>query len=551
MVNRVSILRNIRIQLKTGFMREIPSSYDIIRRVPQLNGARTPEYLQFQKKKIPYSHLYEKVLERNPKHWDEGVYAAYANTETTEALAIAKMQYQYIQDGFSEDDAYEKAVKYVNSIENLSFKELKKVLDILKAQGARAPVLHHNNIVVGQQLAAWQAHLAETPYEGLSLIEQGELDKFTQIYILGWNEIQRERRMKDPVFVTYFEKVRKELYPPSPELQKQMDTAFEEEYKRRLLTLASLNPDKMTTTKPFYIEDYIYYYNALREKPNYHVDWKFEDKERFEQWFADTLLYQSILESEDLRAINQYTESTRASFFPMLAFPKRIASLPSLSMDSVKALLYQNEIGYKKDEGKTFVKRFYRLPYLLFPREVFCNNLSLRKDLLKLALSDTNVLKEQIKEAGLDIAQLYDIQKQLEELQFGENYNAQRNHSSKTEDDMAILDDILSTVQQDSKKNNDLLPPIEDYIKELREKNLISSPSRSSQYLAGENVDETEEEQKPKVRPENWNELLKIHGVLPENELEEERLKWWSQSEFAKLDELYTEDDIRAYKVER
>ena len=39
--------------------------------------------------------------------------------------------------------------------------------------------------------------------------------------------------------------------------------------------------------------------------------------------------------------------------------------------DDFKALLYANDVGYKRKDAKLFVQRIHRLPMLLFPRETF------------------------------------------------------------------------------------------------------------------------------------------------------------------------------------
>lgn len=46
-----------------------------------------------------------------------------------------------------------------------------------------------------------------------------------------------------------------------------------------------------------------------------------------------------------------------------------------MSVPRIKELLFRNDIGYLKDASKNnmlMVKRFYKIPLLLFPLEVFC-----------------------------------------------------------------------------------------------------------------------------------------------------------------------------------
>ena len=40
------------------------------------------------------------------------------------------------------------------------------------------------------------------------------------------------------------------------------------------------------------------------------------------------------------------------------------------SEDNFRSILYSHEIGYKKIDGKLYVRRFYRIPMLLFPKEL-------------------------------------------------------------------------------------------------------------------------------------------------------------------------------------
>jgi hypothetical protein len=39
--------------------------------------------------------------------------------------------------------------------------------------------------------------------------------------------------------------------------------------------------------------------------------------------------------------------------------------------DEFKAILYANDVGYKRKEDKLFVQRIHKLPMLLFPKETF------------------------------------------------------------------------------------------------------------------------------------------------------------------------------------
>ena len=65
-----------------------------------------------------------------------------------------------------------------------------------------------------------------------------------------------------------------------------------------------------------------------------------------------------------------YIDSVRSHFFPMLSLPSeaRLFSLPT--DEEFRAILYSNEVGYKRVNGKLYVRRYYRIPMLLFPTAV-------------------------------------------------------------------------------------------------------------------------------------------------------------------------------------
>lgn len=52
-----------------------------------------------------------------------------------------------------------------------------------------------------------------------------------------------------------------------------------------------------------------------------------------------------------------------------------VGRFPVPTVDSIKKLLYQNQIGYKVVNGKVYVRMLYRIPALLFPKETFAANL--------------------------------------------------------------------------------------------------------------------------------------------------------------------------------
>ena len=101
------------------------------------------------------------------------VYPAYWQQEP-QALTLAKKQYQFIQEGFDEDTAYNKARAYVDELEDKSYQELKSFLDTFKDNNINLPYLSDKSIA--DELTMWKQKLLETPYEELDLADQGSFN---------------------------------------------------------------------------------------------------------------------------------------------------------------------------------------------------------------------------------------------------------------------------------------------------------------------------------------------------------------------------------------
>jgi hypothetical protein len=52
-------------------------------------------------------------------------------------------------------------------------------------------------------------------------------------------------------------------------------------------------------------------------------------------------------------------------------YADRVSAFELPSLEEIKAILYANDVGYKSEEGKLFIRRHYKLPMLLFPKETF------------------------------------------------------------------------------------------------------------------------------------------------------------------------------------
>ena len=72
-------------------------------------------------KTIPYLKLYKQAVAKNPIYTDERVYPAYWQQEP-QALTLAKKQYELMQNGVSEEDAYQQSLDYVEVLEDKAYK---------------------------------------------------------------------------------------------------------------------------------------------------------------------------------------------------------------------------------------------------------------------------------------------------------------------------------------------------------------------------------------------------------------------------------------------
>ncbi len=71
MKGNFNVVRQIRLQLKTGFLKKEPAEYTFLRRYPPMLRDRAPAYHNVSFKQIPYMKLYEKAVQNNPLYEDE------------------------------------------------------------------------------------------------------------------------------------------------------------------------------------------------------------------------------------------------------------------------------------------------------------------------------------------------------------------------------------------------------------------------------------------------------------------------------------------------
>lgn len=384
-----NIFRSLRLQLKTGFIRKEPVEYNFMKRYPPLTRDSVPQFHKFTKKHVPYMNLYEKAISKHPKY-DESIYPAYWQQEPL-ALILAKKQYLYMQQGDSEEVAFRKAEEYVDEVENKSYVELLAITETLDSMHVKPPFLANN--AIAHEIAHWKQILHATNYEDLQPADQGEVDYLIQTKILKWNEVQRERRMKDVIFYNEFQKLREALFPCNEATQRRLKRESDEEFRSFYFKIRKLDPSKLTTAAPFYIEDYLSLFQKMSLQPNL-KQWSIRDLNHLSDWIENTLALRQIVEKRPYEAVQRYLDQLRNTFFPMLQYKasftaaKGVATTTSTypvpTVADIKKVLYHNQVGYRvEDGGKVFVKRFYRIPSLLFPKETFTTNLMNDQDKLE------------------------------------------------------------------------------------------------------------------------------------------------------------------------
>jgi hypothetical protein len=357
-------MRTLRLQLKSGFRRREPPEYKFMKRYPPLSRDTKPRFHELDYKNIPYLELFKKAMARSPVY-NERVYPAYWQQEP-QALKLAKKQFEHMQNGDDEEMAFRKAELYVDELENQSYLDLKALHEALAEMGAKAPFMSDSKLM--EEIDSWKQKLQDSPYSELELADQGEIDFLVQTKLMGWDEVQRARRMKDPIFVMQFEQLRSLVFPDKAELEAARAAEKSRSYKDTYCKLHDLNYSLLTTAAPFYVEDYLHYFEALRAQPDLRK-WSNADCETLSAWIVDTLAMREVVERAPNHKVQTYLDAIKAQFFPMLRTDA--SKLPTPTVDSIRRLLYENQVGYKAQESKVFVRRFYRIPALLFPKETF------------------------------------------------------------------------------------------------------------------------------------------------------------------------------------
>ena len=69
----LNIMRKLRLQLKSGYIKKEPASYLYMKRYPPLMRDTAPISNKIDIKTIPYLKLYKQAVEKNPVYTDERV----------------------------------------------------------------------------------------------------------------------------------------------------------------------------------------------------------------------------------------------------------------------------------------------------------------------------------------------------------------------------------------------------------------------------------------------------------------------------------------------
>jgi len=404
--NSFNMLRQLRLQIKTGFIRRELPEYEFMRRYPPLNRDTAAPYKKIEGRQLPYLNLYEKALSRNPLYLDERVYPAYWKEEP-EAIVLARKQYNYMTtQGLDENSAYEKALKDVQVMESKSYEDFLSLMKLMKNKGVGS--LLTQNQELNSKIEKYSKLLENTPYYSLKLADQGEIDYIIQVDLLKWGEVQRERRMKDPIFAARFEELRSIVFP---KIQRDMIDLFQSkehisEYKQRFKQFFNIDKSKnyFNYKEKFFIDDYINFYNRLVKKE--FSQWKENERNELNNWILNTLAVKESLSESNNEEKSQYIEMLKKSYFPVL-YSTSYKTL--LTTDYMKKKLFENEISYKKDGYKLHAPRHYRIPAVLWPSEITKMRLNEIVQAADSAREGENKVKSKMAGEKKDIVELHDI----------------------------------------------------------------------------------------------------------------------------------------------
>ena len=332
-----NVMRLMRIQLKSGYVKVEPEAYTFMKRYPPLTRDSAKVIRKVEVTTIPYLRLYEDALAKNPKFIDERVYPAYWQQEPV-AMTLAKKQYEMMRKGLTEEEAYEEALAYTETLESKAYEEMKIVIDMSGNADALKPL--ENDPAFVKTMKVYSTILSEVDYEDLEDHDQGELDHMLQTKVLKWSEIERERRMKDPVFAIEFERLRKAMFPIQSKVSMLRKPEKRLDSMEVLMDLYQVDETKLCTNEPFYYDDYMFLFEKAKEEPLL-GRWSVRDRQELSRWITDTLALREIVEKRETGVVQRYLDDLRAQFFPMVRYPDRAYSfsLPDMGESLLLLLL--------------------------------------------------------------------------------------------------------------------------------------------------------------------------------------------------------------------
>lgn len=545
---RFHILRSLRTQMRTGYLREMPVALQVMKDLPNLARPDTM-VRRMNPLTVPYSGLYRKIFDRNPLAEYDGVNYAFAHQDTT-ALALAKHQFAAMKAGLSEEEAYRKAVDHFSNEENNAYVDLKKAVEEATKQGSVRSFATNPETL--EELKKWQAKAEETPYSKMELHEQGELEYFLQVKVLMWNETERVRRMKDNAFVLQFEKLLAELFPMSEQVKQAKIKESAMRIKNKTFSFHNLDPAHMTTNRSFFVEDYLSFFEKLKAKPDLR-HWEVADRQQLSRWIIDCVAFGSAMIGRTPTATKAYLDQLRDSFFPMIRLPFLAESMTVPSVEDVKLALYENEVGYKTMSKKTFVKRSYRIPALLFPDKVFVAQVMEDKDRFASLSDNDELLQQAMDEAGLQNFKLDDIRNMLVLAQHAIASRSSADDRLAVDDESgatsSVLDQILGDTENlfnassalDRSASSSSATPDDDEISESE-----SEPDHEASSFSLYDGDDAVFHGTPE-----WEAMIEKHYRLPKTAWEEDKAALFSVYEPYSVEDIRTEKEAEAFNEHR
>jgi hypothetical protein len=395
-------------------LKEVPVEYNFMKRYPPILAHKQNAMRRLEAQKIPYMKIYDKVVERNPLYVDERIYPAYWEHDTT-PLAIAKRQYDLMQQGLSEEEAYFKALEYVEQIEADAYDSMEKML--LSIQSLQGSLSYVSDPKVKADIEKFRNKLQLFYYNELDLGEQGEVDHIIHKHILKWNPVQTEIRMKDPVFVMMFNELRAAVFPS---IATEGDEEEEEEVGKDGAGADGKEPGSVPsfaklTNAPFHYEEYLELFNKLKMQPAI-GRWTNAEREKLLKWVYEALALRDSVDRSVGAELQRYLDEVRDTFFPMIRFPELASKLSLPDTGSIRQVLYDHQIGYRTDGNKLFIRRFYKLPRILFPAETFATSCAANPSLVRHVHENPFYLALALEAEGFPSSLLPAVQERLNEL---------------------------------------------------------------------------------------------------------------------------------------